>query len=390
MSAIFGIAGYYSSTDILKMQKSLAQRARQEPVVKKFENGFLGCIGGTCQTTSHPENDGCSVCVTDGYIVSGSDDHCFHDVDQAGGLYASAVFESLTKHLCLYRDPSGARPLYYAIETDRCIFASQPKAILAVCNFNRELSPAGIALYLSMICPPDPVTIYKSVKMLRPGYRLDWRNNTHSEQRFWTPSPTSTTVSAKDPAIFASDLRNALEKAVMDSIPADHSNTGFFLSGGTDTGAVVALAAKHGVNPIKTYTIGYEGSGAGYDDYNEFYYAKLIADHYKTNHHEFTISPQTVIQSLPGIISNLDQPSGDAINTYLVAGVLPSDIHTVLTGTGGDEIFIGSHWFKQQARLQTLYNRWSAIPVFLLLVQRSWPYQPLLHCRLQKAYYLSF
>ncbi len=88
----------------------------------------------------------------------------------------------------------------------------------------------------------------------------------------------------------------------------------------------------------------------------------LIADHYGTHHHECIISPATVLSALPGIIAGLDQPSGDAINTYLVAGTLPDHIHTVLTGTGGDEIFIGSHWFKQQVRLQNMNRNWLRVP----------------------------
>jgi asparagine synthase (glutamine-hydrolysing) len=366
LSAIFGIAGTYTDNDVLKMQDALAHQSAQKAVVKKFNNGFLGRIrGGYVTPRDFTERDS-TVCVADGYVVSApnQNDNCSEHETMAG-LYAKAEFAPSKNLLHLYRDPSGARPLYYAVESNRCIFASRPKAILAVSSFARELNPAGVSLFLSMICPPDPITIYNSVKMLRPGFCLKWQTNQCTITRFWTPPPAissdDTSVSVKQ---IAAELREALENSVCDAIPADYDNTGFFLSGGTDTGAVVALAAKAGIAPIRTFTIGYEGTGSGYDDYNEFHYARLISNHYKTIHHEFTISPETVIRSLPGIVTHLDQPSGDAINTYLVAGELPSEIHTVLTGTGGDELFIGSHWFKQQARLQQFYDRWRRIPTF--------------------------
>lgn len=305
--------------------------------------------------------------VIDGYVDAGH--YPYRDIPSClsidaslAGLFAIAAFDPANGALDLYRDPAGARPLYYSCDAGRCIFASSPRTILSVTGVSRDLNPAGVSLYLSMICPPDPVTIYQSIHMLRPGFHLQWCSGRTDISRFL---PVQHKPDYRSPESVARDLRSALECAVIDAVPSDHRNTGFFLSGGTDTGAVVGLAAKAGISPINTFTIGYGGSGPGYDAYNEFYYAKLIAEHFGTIHHEFTISPDTVKHALPGIVAFLDQPSGDAINTYLVAGTLPKHIHTVLTGTGGDEIFIGSHWYKQHARLQQISKKWNAVPSFL-------------------------
>jgi asparagine synthase (glutamine-hydrolysing) len=349
------------------MGAAVGHRGSSGPQVYRFNNGFLGCVPHTAGPPDRSmENSGRSL-VIDGYVDSNhnpSHDNpsCFSIDTDLAGLFAIAAFDPSGGVLDLYRDPSGARPLYYACDAGRCIFASSPKAILSADGFSRELNPAGVSLYLSMICPPDPVTIYQSIHMLRPGFHLQWHNGRVDIARFRSLPNHSDNRAQED---IARDLRTALESAVLDAVPPDHRNTGFFLSGGTDTGAVVSLAAKAGISPINTFTIGYGGSGPGYEAYNEFYYAKLIAEHYGTIHHEFTISPDTVKQALPGIVAFLDQPSGDAINTYLVAGTLPGHIHTVLTGTGGDEIFIGSHWFKQHERLQQIAKKWNAVPSFL-------------------------
>lgn len=364
MGAIFGIAGQYTDEDIRRMIDGIRRRGASPPIIHRYEKGFLAVVPST---TGHEMN--CSVTSSGAAVIDGYLDRSHRPADlltdpasfpaDCAGLYACAVYDARSAQFHLYRDPSGARPLYFAHFRDGWVFASSPRAIVNLPEFPRRLNPGGVSLYLAMICPPDPVTIFESIEMLRPGFRLTGGPGGFKIARFHKPVQADTACS---PARSPEALRTALEHAITDAIPADTVNTGFFLSGGTDTGAVVALAAKAGISPINTFTIGYEGTGAGYDDYNEFQYARLIADHYGTTHSECRISPETIKKALPGIIAGLDQPSGDAINTYLVAGTLPESIHTVLTGTGGDEIFIGSHWFRQQARLQCMHRRWERIP----------------------------
>ncbi len=367
MSAIFGIIGTYTDKDIENMKAALSHRGSSKPLIHEFKNGFIGSYPSIDPSLDQPDNRNQKGAVIDGYVdaktrQNWNSQHSITIDDNTAGLYSIAIYDSQSETLDLFRDPSGARPLYFSSNEKRCIFASSPKAILTVEGVTRTLDHTAVFLYLSMICPPDPITIYQSIQMLRPGFQLHWHDGKTEIIRFYRQRNRPDNYSNEDAA---TDLRTALEQAVLDAIPPDHANTGFFLSGGTDTGAVVSLAAKAGISPINTFTIGYEGAGSGYESYNEFYYAKLIADHYKTVHHEFTISPDMVKQALPGIVAHLHQPSGDAINTYLVAGSLPSNIHTVLTGTGGDEVFIGSHWFKQLERLQLLTKRWLSAPSFL-------------------------
>lgn len=365
MGAIFGISGQYSDKNITDMKAMLNHRGKTLTVIQS-EEGFIGSLSHENQGTQSSIDTSSHGVVVDGYLnkkisLSMIADSHADLMPDSSGLYSVAVLDKSTGAIHLYRDPSGARPLYIVKTPSRFAFASIPEALLVLEDVHRELSPQGVLLYVTMICPPDPHTIYQNIEMVRPGFTVTARGTTINKKPFWSAQwrPQHQSMSPRD-AI--PQLRQVMEDAVEDAIPENLDTTGFFLSGGTDTGAVVALAATNHSKPLNTFTIGYEGEGSGYEDYNEFYYAKLIAEKYGTNHHEFHISPDAVKKSLPGIIAGMHQPSGDAINTYLVAGTLPSDITTVLTGTAGDEVFIGSHWFRQQERLIRSYEKWRSVP----------------------------
>jgi len=368
LGAIFGIIGNYKESEIERMISLLSHRGIGSPEVSKYDTGFIGCFDHP-ERNNHIVTASQTLCI-DGYFGDNSvTDSMMSNLelissDNLSGLYSCAHFNSSTGQLTLFRDPSGSRPLYFVKTSDRFAFASAPHALLALHDVSRELNPDGVVLYMTMICPPDPVTIYKNISMLPPGQKLVCVKNNISRSPFWSP-PWKSPADSISPETAAPQIHDALKLSVLDAMPENLDNTGFFLSGGTDTGAVVAFAAQANRGRIKTFTIGYKGEGKGYEDYNEFQYAKLIADRFKTDHHECYISPDSVKSSLPGIIASLHQPSGDAINTYLVAATLPPNIDTVLTGTGGDEIFIGSHWFKQQTRLLNSSAKWQRIPSFL-------------------------
>ncbi|MBN1295618.1 hypothetical protein JXA80_02480 [bacterium] len=366
MGALFGIAGPYSDTEINRMHAIVQSRSNQPLRIARFTSGFAAVLPSP--DTSHRSaftQSGDAVRIIDGYLsLPAANSPPFPSIDSSAGLFAGADMTSDGRSVTLFRDPSGARPLYFTRTKKRLAFASDPTALLVLDDVPRELDPAAVSLYISMICPPDPITIYQTIEAVRPGWTVTLEFDTLHHRRFWSP-PWSPSPTNADETILSARLREAMDNAVRDAMPDDLDHTGFFLSGGTDTGSVVALAARHAPGRIHTFTIGYEGSGSGYDRYNEFEYARLIAERFETHHHECLISPMTVKQALPRIIAGLHQPSGDAINTYLVASTLPDPIHTVLTGTGGDEIFIGSHWFLQQARLIAACAKWHRIPAWI-------------------------
>ncbi len=374
MGAIFGIAGQFDETRIERMAEALAFRSMSPARIIRFSEGFLGDFSPV-----DPGEIESVPLVMDGY--AGRDDRgdrpdaetIFQQVvsddpetfSVLQGQFTLGLRTEISQAVILFRDPSGARPLYYSNRDNRLVFASSPRAILASGNIEPVLNPVGISHYLSMITPPDPVTIFRDIHSLPPGHLLIWQDGHITIKPRCIPPWIDARAQSPGEDACADSLRNALTRAVSDAIPDNSENTGFFLSGGTDSGTVTGLAAVAGISPVQTFTIGYEGFGGGYEDYNEFEYARLIAKKFNTVHHEIKIAPDRVVRALPGIVTCLDQPSGDAINSYLVSSTLPDSITTVLTGTGGDEIFVGSHWFKHYYRLQETVRKWQNFPKFL-------------------------
>ncbi len=367
MSIIFGFTGPDADRGFDGMRAQAIRRLHDTKVeFLPIKNGFI--------SGDIPIDTPDGKCVIDGYFrLPGRQTNTLNglaslitknDIDRISkinGLYSFAFWDNEQETLYLFRDASGCRPLYYFNSDDRFIFASAPRIIFAGGIAEPSLHPGAVSYYLSMIGVPDPYTLFDRVQSLQPGHFLKWRNGQVQIFPYQVPHWISRNQSRVSETKSSSNLRAALENAVQDAV-SDSENLGFFLSGGTDTTTIVGLAAQAGLHPIDTYTIGYSGSGEGYDAFNEFEHARFIAEKYGTRHHEFRISPQNVLQSLPGIIFGLDQPSGDAINSYLVAQTLPEDCRIVLTGTGGDELFIGSHWYLHQQNLINRYKTWSSIP----------------------------
>ncbi len=346
-----------------------------------FDSGFMAESNASFAKTTSDTDRSSIPAVLDGYLGGSRGSNSLHSLraltesmtsssphgmDSLSGSFSIAMYHEPGKQLFLIRDHVGSRPLYFTHFGSTFVFASTPKAVLAGSHLVTEINPDAISLFFSLIAVPDPNTIYQGIHALRPGHFLMFTGTTVSVQRYWNPQWCSKDAGPIDEEAAAEALREALEKSVSDAIgQCDPAKTCFFLSGGTDTTAVVGLAAKSGMNPVHTFTIGYSGEGSGYDHYNEFSHARRISDLYGTVHHEMLIEPADVRRFLPAIIARMDQPSGDAINSFLVSQTVPDDFDTVLTGTGGDEVFIGSHWYLQRELLAERIAKWNRIPGLL-------------------------
>jgi len=382
VSSIFGIWGQYTETDIETMSLMLGFRS-QKPLTHclTFESGFIAESNPYLMKFASDTDRSSIPAVLDGYIGDSHGEHSLHTLrtltnpmtitttralDSLNGSFSIAAYNESMKQLILIRDHVGSRPLYFTHFGSTFVFASTPKAVLAGSHLVTEINPDAISLFFSLIAVPDPNTIYHGIHALRPGHFLTFTGSTVTVQRYWNPKWCAKDIEAVNEEEAAKTLREALEKSVSDATRhCDPGKTCFFLSGGTDTTAVVGLAAKSGMTPMNTFTIGYSGEGSGYDHYNEFSHARRISELYGTVHHEICIQPADVRRLLPTIIARMDQPSGDAINSFLVSQRVPSDFDTVLTGTGGDEVFIGSHWYLQRELLAERIAKWNRVPVLV-------------------------
>jgi asparagine synthase (glutamine-hydrolysing) len=250
------------------------------------------------------------------------------------GMFAIALWDARNKKMILARDRLGKKPLYYFLDKDRIIFASELKAILCDQTVQKEIDPTGLSDYLSFLYVPAPKTIFKKIKKLEPASYMVISKEGIRIGRYWNLSCKSD--SSKSLSAYISELKEHFIDCVESRIESDVP-LGAFLSGGIDSSAVVIAMSKLLNIPVNTTSIGFRESG-----FNELPYAQIVAEIAKTNHHEYILKPD-FIEYLPDIIWHLDEPFADssALPTYLLCKMTKQNVTVALSGDGGDENFAG-------------------------------------------------
>ncbi len=271
------------------------------------------------------------------------------------GMFAFALWNEKTSTLFLARDRLGKKPLYYSIQPDRIIFASEIKAILQDESIGREVDLEALGDYLAFGYVPSPKSIFRRIRKLPAGTALIQQGHMTRRWQYWDldfdPDPKP-----DEPALCES-LLASLEEATRIRLVSDVP-LGAFLSGGIDSSIVVALMAKLLPQPVITSSIGFSDH-----EYSELGYAGAMADYLKTQHHEYSVSPDAL-----GIVRKLawhfDEPFADssALPTYYVCNLTRRNVTVALSGDGGDENFAGYRRYYYDA----LENRLRGlIPSFL-------------------------
>jgi asparagine synthase (glutamine-hydrolysing) len=294
------------------------------------------------------------------FFKSGSDTevilHLYEDrgervVDELRGMFAFALWDSRRRKLLLARDRFGQKPLFWRFDGRRFLFASEIKSILAAGGADAarpELDLRSLDEYLTLRFIPSPRTLFQGIRKLPPAHllvldasqiepprtgnlapapRIDIR-------RYWNlryvPKRSNREADLVEEA--RDCVREAVESHLLSDVPV-----GAYLSGGMDSSLVVAMMSElRGESPVKTFAVGVEDEG-----FNELPYAKIVADHYGTDHHEEVVWPD-MVQLLPSMVYHLDEPSDPiAACMYQAAALASRHVKVVLTGDGGDEIFAG-------------------------------------------------
>ncbi len=258
-------------------------------------------------------------------------------VERLRGMFAFAVWDARQRTLLLARDRLGIKPLYYATTPRGFVFGSELKALLAGPWLGRSVDPAAISAYLRFSYIPDPLTLLRGVAKLPPGHTLAVRDGRAAEpKRYWDCVPLFAYPAKRaDEEESAELLWQTLRSAVASHLVADVP-LGAFLSGGVDSTAVVAAMALESAGPVKTFSVGFDG---GVD---ETPYARRVAEHFGTEHHEVRMNVGDVAV-LDEILGGFDEPFADesAIPTYMISRFARAHVKVVLSGDGGDEIFAG-------------------------------------------------
>lgn len=254
--------------------------------------------------------------------------------DKLNGMFAIALWDARRARLLLVRDRIGIKPLYYAQIGRELIFGSEPKALLAHPSVARTLDPVALHHYFSLKNIPAPSSAFLSIRQLRAGEMLAWRDGQVELRRWWRlayrEAPTTTEAEA------AYRIRELLEDSVRLQMRSDVP-VGAYLSGGVDSSSVVALMSRLGGGNVKTFTLVYDGGLPHKDADRDF--ARRVAQKYGTDHHEQVVRFQDVPEKLSAILTAFDEPFSGVISTYFLTELIAKHVKVALSGDGADELF---------------------------------------------------
>jgi asparagine synthase (glutamine-hydrolysing) len=279
------------------------------------------------------------------------------------GMFAFALWDARRKVLVLARDRLGIKPLYYARVADEqgratLLVASEVRALLASDQLERRLGPTALASYAWNGFVNGDEALVQGVFELPAGHwaEVGLEGGLPEARRYWQlPLPDGT--GSDDLGELRAELATAVRQHLVSDVPI-----GVFLSGGIDSSAIAALAARAGKGRICTFTIAFDDPA-----FDESRFARQVAAELGTQHREILLREADFAAQLEAALACLDQPSFDALNTYFVSrAVREAGITVALAGTGGDELFGGYRSFQEIPRGRRIARRTRRVPQSLL------------------------
>tara|TARA_B100000212_G_scaffold45845_1_gene29613 strand:+ start:30347 stop:32233 length:1887 start_codon:yes stop_codon:yes gene_type:complete len=250
------------------------------------------------------------------------------------GMFSISLWDRKNSSLYLIRDRVGKKPLYFSFLKNNLTFASEIKAIVSNRREDLNINLNSLSEFFKLGYIPGNETIYEEIKEVKPGHVLEFSSNGIKEKSYWAASFNQEIDITYEDALQEVDrlLRLAIKKRLRSDVPL-----GFFLSGGIDSGLIVALASELSVNKLSTYTVSFEGS-----EFDESSAANLVAKKFNTNHQ--TLRAEIELErDILYLVNQYDEPFGDssAIATMAVCKEASKDLKVALSGDGGDEVFGG-------------------------------------------------
>jgi asparagine synthase (glutamine-hydrolysing) len=274
------------------------------------------------------------------------------------GMFAFALYDAPNQKILLARDRAGEKPLYVAAAGHSLRFASELKALMADPAMERRIDRRALDLYLAYGYVPAGLCILDGVEKLPPGQSLtfDLRTGVKSSAVYWSLPPPPSDAGAVEDEQLVTELEVLLEDSVRRQLLAADVPVGILLSGGLDSSLITAMAAR-AVPRVNTFTISFPGHGT----YDESAHARLVAEHFGTNHTTLSASAAPV-SLLPELARQYDEPMADSsmIPTFLVSRLIRNEATVALGGDGGDELFGGYpqyNWLLRQAQIRKFVPR---------------------------------
>jgi asparagine synthase (glutamine-hydrolysing) len=276
-------------------------------------------------------------------------------VQHLRGMFAFAVWDRRARRLFAARDRLGIKPFYYRFDGKTFLFGSEIKAILAYPGSRREFNRRTLAEYLAFGYISGTETMFAGIHKLMPGHTLELDEHGQLKIEPYWDLPAAADTSAHPRSYYVQGYRDLLEQCVGSHLMSDVP-LGVFLSGGLDSSAVAALITKIHREPIETFSVGY-----GEEAFSELPYARRVAEHIGSNHHEVTLSREGFFSSLPKLIWHEDEPIvwPSSVSLYFVAQLARQRVTVVLTGEGSDETLAGYTryaWTLLNSRMDNIYR----------------------------------
>lgn len=272
-------------------------------------------------------------------------------VERLQGMFAFAIWDRRKRELFMARDRLGIKPLYFADLPGGFVFGSEIKALLCHPAVRPELDEEAFFHYLTFICTPAPLTMFKGISKLAAAERAVLGSDGRLvRETYWSPlsEDTAAEVAAMSEEALEERLvellRSSIEKRMMSDVPF-----GVFLSGGVDSSSNVALMSELMEDPVRTFTIAFDD----HSRYNELEHARHVARRYGTDHHEIFIGADDLTDFLPRMIYHQDEPIADwvCVPLHFVAELARrQDTIVVQVGEGSDELFHGYDHYLANAR----------------------------------------
>jgi len=259
-------------------------------------------------------------------------------VDYLRGMFAFAIWDQRQQELFIARDRLGVKPLYYVRRDDGSLFfGSEIKALLEAGALRPEINYAVLSDYLANHATSGEETLFRGMKRLLPGHVLTWRDGEVNVRRYWDVDFTKDSADTRDDKTYIKQWSELFRESVRLRLMADVP-LGMFLSGGIDSSAIAAIMSGMVKEPIKTFSVAFAEREA-----NELEYARLVAETYKTNHHEIVVSPEQFFDALPRLVWHEDEPLAhpSSVALYFVSHLASQHVKVVLTGEGSDELLAG-------------------------------------------------
>lgn len=309
------------------------------------------------------------------------------------GMFAIAIWDRQERTLFLARDRFGVKPVYYVHGIDGTLwFASEIKALLAAGAVRAELNRAVLPDYLANHAPSGDETLFAGVHRLPPAHTLTWRDGRIMLERYWdlptgrgpaTAGPYAGATGRHGPATagtyagatggHASATADPYTGATDDALVAEYLDRfteavrlclmadvplGMFLSGGIDSAAITAVMSGLVAEPVKTFSVAFAEREA-----NELAYARMVAERYRTDHHEVVVSPEEFWDAVPRLVWHEDEPMAHPSSVALnfVSRLAAEHVKVVLTGEGSDETLAGYNRYRMTL-LNRRLGRWFPAP----------------------------